>query len=399
MPNVSEKLTFGIELEGLTATPGAEAIAQRHGFIKRYDHSIMADDGSGLPRTLESGGGFEFITPVIVVNVRMSNVGENLIVDSGGASAMVEDLCGCIAHFNKSCGVHVHLGRPTRDNVVVSKWEPERVRTMLTIGMLLEEKIFSVMPDSRRGNHHSASIRTRYSDDDLGQFYPTGNVVTRKFDNIKRYCWMNLIETKRVGTDERPGRGSSHALGTIEVRSLGNTVKFEYIWAWTNLLLKIAAYVAYLPSSLAILRCGMINSFEDDFSLLGKYKAEIVETLIPTLEPSRIVPSSTAANISAGETRDGGTAYPQTDQRLTGTPHPRRMRRTRPQHPITPLDASLDGDDSPIRPERHLSSNANVIAEREARRQEDARIIDVVSRARAGQHQERRPEPTSGENL
>jgi len=197
-------------------------------------------------------------------------------------------------------------------------------------------------------------------------------VVARKFDNIKRYCWMNLIETKRVGTDERPGRGSSHALGTIEVRSLGNTAKFEYVWAWTNLLLKLAAYVAYLPSSLAILRCGMINSFEEDFSLLGKYKAEVVETPMPMLEPSRVVSPS----------------FRPPDQRLTGTPHPRRGDRTfiRRPRPATPIEASEMLDDGAPAMDQSPSpgrSNANILAEREARAREAIRGMTRLSEREA----------------
>ena len=288
MPNVAEKLTFGIELEGVTATPESSIIQLSRNFTKRFDHSIKADDGSPLPASIEAGGGFEFITPVQAVDVRMNNVGERLALLWGDSLNAVQDLCRCVARVNRSCGVHIHIGKPSREGLTVSKWEPEKVRTMLAIGMMLESKIFDCMPESRRNNHHCNTIRSRYSDQDLGQFYPVGNVVARKYDNIKRYCWMNLIETRRTGHESRPGRGASMALGTIEIRALGNTASADYILPWVTLWLKIAAYVAYLPSSLATLRCCMTNAFEEDFALLNKMKSIVVEVPTPIAEPLRV---------------------------------------------------------------------------------------------------------------
>lgn len=288
MPNVNEKLTFGIELEGVTATPQAAQLSLNRHFTKRFDHSIKNDDGTHLPPTLEAGGGFEFITPPQAVEVRMNNVGDHLAIVWGDTLNVVRDLCGCVDHVNRSCGVHIHIGRPSKEGLFASKWEPERVRTMLTIGMMLENRVFDVMPDSRRGNHHCNTIRSRYSDNDLGQFYPVGNVTARKYSNIKRYCWMNLIETRRVGNDTRPGRGSSEALGTIEIRALGNTKSFDYIMTWLQLWIRVAAYVAYLPSSLAIMRCCMTPTFDDDFLLLSKLKSHVNESIAPTAEPPTV---------------------------------------------------------------------------------------------------------------
>ena len=269
MPNVNEKITFGLELEGLVATPASATYISK--FTKRFDHSIVRDDGSPLPRTLEEGGGFEFITRPLVADVSMSNTGENLTVTyPDGGDTDVMQLCDCVAHVNRSCGVHVHLGRPSRDNFLMSKWEPERVRTMLAIGLMIEDKVFDVVPNSRRNTRHCAVIRSRYSDSDLTAFYPTGNVVARKYDNPKRYCWLNLIETRRVGTETRPGRGASVSAGTIEIRALGHTRDAAYIWAWTKLWIKVAAYVAYLPSSLAVMRT-MVD-LEADFRALAKFK-------------------------------------------------------------------------------------------------------------------------------
>lgn len=254
MPNIRNKLTIGIELEGVVQTPEAPTIATARGFQRHFDSSVVNDDGQESP----AGRGFEYVTQILPVDVSMSNVGENLVFTNPGDlhRSTIDALCQCIGHVNSSCGVHVHLGRPaSQSDVNVSKWEPERVRTFLAIGLLLESRIFDAVPNSRSDSRACARIGARYSRNDLVQFYPTGAVRARKYDNEKRYCWLNLIETRRVGTDSTPGRGSSQALGTIEVRALGSTKNVDYIMAWVELWLNIAAYVAYLPSSLAIMQC------------------------------------------------------------------------------------------------------------------------------------------------
>jgi hypothetical protein len=188
-------------------------------------------------------------------------------IDYGGAESLVKDLCSCAVEINKSCGIHVHLGRPDLGggNPNKSFWEPERVRTFLIIGHLLEEKLFGLCPASRRDNQYCKKIAESYQDGrDFKQFYPVGQVQARKYENPKRYCWLNLIETRRVGTDA-PGRAAGPGLGTIEVRMLGNVRRFEYIWAWVQLWVKIGAYVAYLPSSLAISHCCFSGSLAGDF--------------------------------------------------------------------------------------------------------------------------------------
>jgi len=83
-------------------------------------------------------------------------------------------------------------------------------------------------------------------------YYPIGKVVANKRENTKRYCWLNLIETQRVGTKRTPGLGEGPATKTVEIRLLGNTRRFNYIWAWTRFWVRVAAYIAYVPTSLAV---------------------------------------------------------------------------------------------------------------------------------------------------
>lgn len=251
MATIKSQITVGLELECVKLSPLAPALKAAHKFEHRLDHSIHADDGATLPRQWP-GAGTEIITPPLIADVSMGSDGRNLKLDASGVTPVIEKLCASASHVNKSCGVHVHLGKPSKADVLKSSWEPERVRTMLIIGKILEPVLLSHVPISRRQNSQCSKISERYVPSDFAQFYPTGPVDAVKYSNTKRYCWLNLIETVRQGTRTEPGYGSSRATGTIEIRLLGETANAEYIQAWTLMWLKIAAYVAYVPSAMAI---------------------------------------------------------------------------------------------------------------------------------------------------
>ena len=269
MPNITANITLGLEIEAVRISEDATGIFQRRGFDRHFDRTILADNGGQLPRALEDGGGSELVTPPYTVGLTMTQDGNRLAIDYRDTMAAVEDLCAATAHVNTSCGLHLHLGRPHSSGG--SRWDPERVRTMLCIGLMLEERLFKVVPSSRVSNRYCAKIRSLFQEDDLRSFYPTGTVAPRKYNNPKRYCWLNLIETRRVGTDPTPSRAAGPATGTVEVRLLGNVRRFAYIWAWTQLWTKIGAYVAYLPSSLAIMHCTAGGSLEPEFANLARH--------------------------------------------------------------------------------------------------------------------------------
>lgn len=280
MPNINEELTFGLELEIVKLTDQAGEIINRRGFQRRYDRTIRGHNNEALPESIELGGGCEVITKPITVGVTAHQDGAFMSVDYRDAEEIVRDLCKCALEVNISCGLHVHLGRPVKNGepnafgVKPSKWEPEKVRTFLAVCTLLEEKFFNVCPESRRNNRYCAPIKNVYVEKDLTAFYPTGQVVPRKYDNPKRYCWLNLIETQRQGTDPRIGRGAGPGTGTIEVRMLGNVRRFNYIWAWVQLWLKFAAFVAYVPSSLALSHLVLGSGIQSELETLAKIKKE-----------------------------------------------------------------------------------------------------------------------------
>lgn len=274
MPRVNANITVGVEVECVRTFPAITQIAQNFHFERHLDHSIRGDAGEVLPRTWP-GAGTEIVTRPIPVPVIMNGDGNALNVNFTSLNEQIRAITQCMAHVNSSCGIHVHLGRPSRGNTNQSDWGPDRVRTMLVIGQILEERLMGVVHPSRRNNHHCEKIGVRYSKSDIGQFYPVGRVDPIKYNNTKRYCWLNLIETVRNGNRTEPGHGGSPSPGTIEIRLLGETMDYEYIKAWTNYWVKVAALVAYAPSSLAVSHCCFSSTLEPDFfALKVAYEAD-----------------------------------------------------------------------------------------------------------------------------
>jgi len=261
------KLTYGLEIEAAGLTDEADTLIDRHEFKRLSDASITAADGSALdPR------GVELVSRVLEARVSFSEEDNNprMSIDIGNGTQVLKDLCGCVSKVNKSCGFHLHLGLP--DNRGKSKWSDEQIRTFLAIGMMLEPRIFSLVPSSRMNNSYCRKIAEVYGQEDCRALNPMGSISARKYSNPKRYCWLNLIETRRRGTDSAPNRGSSEAPGTVEIRMLGNTKRYEYIQAWVNLWLKIGSFVAFYPPSVAIMNCALSNGIRADIEAVRSAK-------------------------------------------------------------------------------------------------------------------------------
>jgi hypothetical protein len=143
---------------------------------------------------------------------------------------------------------------------------------MLIIGQILEPRLLSMVHASRHDNTTCQLIAKKYTKSDLGQFYPVGSVSPNKYQNLKRYCWLNLTETVRKGTRTDSGHGTSPGKGTIEIRFLGETDCPEYISEWVLLWLKIASLVAYAPPTMAISQICYSDFLEPDFFALTTFK-------------------------------------------------------------------------------------------------------------------------------
>jgi hypothetical protein len=151
---------------------------------------------------------------------------------------------------------------------------------MLLIGLSLEEKLFGLCPPSRRNSSYCKPIRQCYTAEELGSYYPMGTVNPGKYQNPKRYCWLNTVETRR----DHPR--SPH---TIEVRMMGSVRRFDYILAWVKLWCKIAGYVGNVPSSLAVMHCCFSGSLDNDFAEIKRVKDERVNRLAEQPAPGRFV--------------------------------------------------------------------------------------------------------------
>lgn len=270
MGKVSADISFGLELECVRLSQSAGQIIEQMSFGHHLDHSIKGDNGETLPRSWP-GAGHEIVTKPTNIAVSMGSDGARMQMEFKPAHHLVSQLASCSGHVNRSCGVHLHLGKPktSKDgSTTFSCWSPDEVRTMLIIGQILEQRLTSMVHPSRLNNDTCELISKRYAKNDLGQFYPVGRVDPNKYTNRKRYCWLNLIETVRKGTRAESGYGSSPATGTIEIRFLGETDCTSYIFVWTRLWLKIAALVAYVPSTLAIAQVCYSELLEQDFFAL-----------------------------------------------------------------------------------------------------------------------------------
>lgn len=291
---VEKSITLGAELELVKLSPESTRLMAEHRFVQHYDRTIRGRNGEELPRTIEAGGGCELVTGVLTVPVRMTDNGDGYTADFGATHVVLRDLCACAEEVNGSCGLHLHLGRPAESGSV---WKPSHVRTMLVIARFLEETLYDLCPSSRRDNQYCKPIAQDYSARDFASFYPVGVVRPRKYDNPKRYCWLNLIETRRQGTERSGAAGP--ALGTIEIRMLGNVRRHRYVQAWAELWVKLAAYVAYLEPSLAISHCCYGGSLEAELSKVRDVKNDksVVVPAAPvprTRRKARATPSSAA---------------------------------------------------------------------------------------------------------
>jgi hypothetical protein len=298
----SKPITVGLELEMLKLTPHAPRFIEMRNFGRRHDASIADKQGKLLPKT-GLGAGVELVTPILEVETLVAPDGEPGEFDFTRITPVVKDLLACAQVYNSSCGIHVHVGRPNGEQTdwnprrlqgqiggLASEWKPGHIRTMLLIGLGLENIIFNLVPESRKQNTTCRRLRELYANKDIAAYYPLVNLNTRKYNNPQRYCWLNLIETRRLQdpNEERVGYARSRAFGTFEIRALGETVNFEYVMAWTQLWVKIAAAVAYLPSESAALRCLYSNWLQEDFDKLTALKAKherevapIVRSVVP----------------------------------------------------------------------------------------------------------------------
>ena len=273
MSNIIDKpLTCGLELEISAYSSTAQRIIRSNGWERHYDASVLLDDGRPV-HTVDNELGGEITTTPQLVTVNCTQDGNNFQLGHSQyqLNDRVADLINCSAAggVNRSCGLHLHIGRPSKDDNFRSEWEPERVRAWLAICCGLEPSIFGVVPEHRRQNEYCSKIGTHFTMSELRSYYPTGTVRARKSENPKRRCWINLIETRRQSPTS-PSLHNGPALGTVEIRLFGGpeTRYIPYTQAWVNFWLHVGGLCAYVPSTLAIMHCLFSNSLKDELHSL-----------------------------------------------------------------------------------------------------------------------------------
>lgn len=158
---------------------------------------------------------------------------EYVINDSKKCLSALKELCeDSDINTDTSCGFHVHLGLPgnSRKNKVWAAW-------MVTLGRLVEENAFGAVPSSRRSNQYCKSLLS-----DLDSI-KSHTYVASKMSNHSRYYWLNVVEMFRPG-----------GIRTVEIRLLGNTTRWEYVYAWISvchLMGQAAMRLTTDPSNLA----------------------------------------------------------------------------------------------------------------------------------------------------
>lgn len=278
------KITVGMELEAVTLRDNAHLtdLVTARGWAKRHDATILDSYGQPFPSN-SSMQGKELTSPIMTCGYTVTD--NSISVNNADIIDAVVRCTSAVSEINKTCGFHLHFGKPKSDVDLSSKWTPEKVRALLAFCQLYEDRLYDVCPASRKNNTYCKRIRESFTKAELSGYDPIGKVKPRKMQNPKRYCWVNIIETKRKGTDPRIGYQAGPATGTLEIRLLGNTKDVNYIMPWTYFWLKVfAALAAYSTSQFML--CAMNGTFDEEYlSLkLAKDKHDIEPDDLPNVQ-------------------------------------------------------------------------------------------------------------------
>jgi hypothetical protein len=215
MPRVSPDLTLGWELEACRSASTVPA------------HVIQERDGS------VTGDGTEYkidATTALIPHESLRAL-RTLSLDPS-------------LHVNRSCGFHVHVGLGGRVSAPKRK---QWAAAFVLLARAVEPYAFNAVPPSRRTNHYCRAWRS-----------DSGSVINRryqshKYANDSRYMWVNVVEAFRPS-----------GIGTVEVRLLGSTKRYPYLFAWAAICHKMAAAALHLladPSALPF----ETQLFKEDF--------------------------------------------------------------------------------------------------------------------------------------
>ena len=116
---------------------------------------------------------------------------------------------------DKSCGFHVHVSLDTFSKSL----EKNRIANNLYfLAKEFETRLLECVPPSRQANTYCRKLTYMFSDNQNSLRKKMGTIVSEKYRNSKRYCWLNFVELFRRG-----------GIGTIEFRLAGNSSRFFYL--------------------------------------------------------------------------------------------------------------------------------------------------------------------------
>jgi len=285
-----KRLTFGLELEYSRASETHDALMRTHGFAPRRDASVRAEGG---------GTGFEAVTPILTATIK----------DDGTFTydeTIIQGLCNVSSAVNETCGLHVHVGRP-KGTTKKSEWTAAQCRAWMLSGLAIEDSLYGACPASRKASTHARPIKEIYAPEDFGSAHPALPAAPSKYSNPKRYCWLNLVETVRPGNEqveftEAVRRAQAEALGTVEIRMLGNTRRFDYIRAWVDMCLHWGVIIANTEPTAAIAGIAHSGWLANDIARVLKAKQSAVRLDTAPATPAPATPARVASRRSPRRT-------------------------------------------------------------------------------------------------
>ena len=245
------EITLGFEFEFYSRGQDFDKVVKSENLGIRTDSSIQDSNGN---RAID---GVEIVTPAYFVNPPSA---DEIIANVSKFAAL--------GNVNSSCGVHIHIGNPIKTDTgsyemcswnpqrlpkgtsYKSKWDEKHVLSWIIAGQYIEALgIYNCVPPSRSINQNCVKINQAYTNKCLNSNDPVGSVHTRKYKNCKRYCWINLIETKRKkdAKETRIGYAASEGLGTVEIRLMGEMPNSQVISTWTRIWVEVAYIILTTP--------------------------------------------------------------------------------------------------------------------------------------------------------
>lgn len=190
-----------------------------------YELGISGDGSLG-------NNGVEFQTPKL-----RGKKGEELI------TLLTELLNKNGFRVDKSCGLHVHIDGAGLLPKTRTKHNPQAIKNLLSLYMIYEDVIQSILPRSRRNNRFAMHIRNNFHFAEIKECY--------SLESIEK-LWYRVAKRKELKSQKDQHYNSTrynglnlHSLfanGHLEIRYHSGTINREKILHWIQLHLAMVDY-------------------------------------------------------------------------------------------------------------------------------------------------------------